>query len=292
MASSGIGTSLRRAVQLQWRARLQNLRSSPYQFKGLKLIQSSPISVFVGVRGIAVRSLALGGPVNRSLAVAASVNASSKTETQPAETFKKISLAEVHEKRSARDFCEMSNEELLPFAVKDDPGACRERLVREIMAVHNISWDDAQSKMQEIEHANKAFGTKMTSAVGYLASTPYFVGIAASVTAGIVSTPLVFDLETAKLFNEYYVTADVAEEKDLETWLEVGSWTWSWMEPVLGQVSFLLLCLQFARNQMVNLKWRPYSHALRNIRSRRLQRAFPQYNAMVLHQFSVNDMWF
>ncbi len=160
------------------------------------------------------------------------------------------------------------------------------------MTVHNISWDDAQSEMKEIDQANKAFGTKLTSAVGYLASTPYFVGITASITAGIASIPLVFDLETAKFFNERYVTADVAEEKDLETWLEVGSWTWSWMEPVLGQVSFLLLCLQFARNQMINLKWRPYSHALRNIRSRRLQRTFPQYNAMILHQFSVNDMWF
>jgi hypothetical protein len=211
--------------------------------------------------------------LNRSLAIAASATESPK--------FEKIDK-----------FCAMSNEELLPYAVRDIPGACRERLIREIMAVHSISWDDAQPKMKEIEYANKAFGTKLTSAVGYLASTPYFVGVTASVTAGIASIPLVFDLESAKMFNEYYVTADVAEEKDLETWLEVGSWTWSWMEPVLGQVSFLLLCLQFARNQMFNLKWRPYSHALRNIRSRRLQSTFPQYNAMVLHQFSVNDKWF
>ncbi len=36
----------------------------------------------------------------------------------------------------------------------------------------------------------------------------------------------VFDLNTALWFNEYFVTADVAEPADLETWLEVGSWTW------------------------------------------------------------------
>jgi hypothetical protein len=29
-----------------------------------------------------------------------------------------------------------------------------------------------------------------------------------------------------------------------------GSWTWSWMEPPLGHISFFLLCLQFARNQV------------------------------------------
>lgn len=38
-------------------------------------------------------------------------------------------------------------------------------------------------------------------------------------------------------FNEHYVTTDVADDKDLETWLEVGSWTWGWNEPVLGTVS-------------------------------------------------------
>jgi hypothetical protein len=285
------GTAIRRTIEVQWKARLQNLRSSSYQFKGLKLIQSSPIRGIAGVQGIASKSLAIGGPPNRFLTGAASVAVSTKPE-KPVNKPKAVSLAEIHEHRASRNFCEMTNEELLPYAVRDILGACRERLVREIMAVHNISWDDAQSKMEEIDNANKAFGTKFTSAVGYLASTPYFVGITASVTAGIASIPLVFDLDSAKRFNEHYVTADVAEEKDLETWLEVGSWTWSWMEPVLGQVSFLLLCLQFARNQMINLKWRPYSHALRNIRSRRLQRAFPEYNAMVLHQFSVNDKWF
>ena len=45
-------------------------------------------------------------------------------------------------------------------------------------------------------------------------------------------------------FNERYVTADVPPEKDLETWLEVGSWTWNWMEPPLGTISFVLLCVQ------------------------------------------------
>jgi hypothetical protein len=184
----------------------------------------------------------------------------------------------------------MTNEELLPFAAKDDVGACRERLIREVMAVDQIEWDPANSKVEEIEASNRAFG--ISKFVGYAATVPYIVGIVAGVSAGLISFPMVFNRGLAEWFNERYVTADVAEEKDLETWLEVGSWTWAWNEPVLGQISFLLLCFAFARNQMINLKFRPYSHELRNIRSRKLQRRFPQYNAMVLHQFSINDSWF
>jgi hypothetical protein len=36
-------------------------------------------------------------------------------------------------------------------------------------------------------------------------------------TAGVGSLPMVFDLTTALWFNEYFVTADVAEPEDLET---------------------------------------------------------------------------
>jgi hypothetical protein len=49
------------------------------------------------------------------------------------------------------------------------------------------------------------------------------------------------------------VCADVPEAKDLETWLEVGGFAWNWMEPPLGTISFVLLCMQFARSQLQNL---------------------------------------
>lgn len=41
-------------------------------------------------------------------------------------------------------------------------------------------------------------------------------------------------------FNEHFVTADVPEPKDLETWLEVGSFAWQWMEPLIGKYSLQL----------------------------------------------------
>ena len=256
---------------------------SSLQSDKLKLFQQRPVSGHFPPR--AVMRFVNRGPSHRNLTV-------SKSSSVPIPTdYKKPSQDQIRTSPIARKFCEMTNEELLPYAARDDPDACAERLIREIMAVDNIDWDEAYSKMQVIQKSNKAFATDIPL-LGYVASSPYAVGIVTSMTAGFASIPLVFNLEVAKVFNERYVTADVADDKDLETWLEVGSWTWSWMEPVLGQVSFLLLCFQFARNQMINLKWRPYSHAVRNVRSRRLQRRFPAYNAMILHQFSVTDSWF
>jgi hypothetical protein len=87
------------------------------------------------------------------------------------------------------------------------------------------------------------------------------------------------------------VTAEVAEPEDLETWLEVGAWTWNWMEPPLGQISFFLLTLQFARNQMLNLGAKPYTHWLQQYRARRLEKVYPQYNAKILSDFAISDSW-
>ena len=38
--------------------------------------------------------------------------------------------------------------------------------------------------------------------------------------------------------------------RDLETILEVGTWSFTWMGPPLDQLSFLLLCLAYSRNQV------------------------------------------
>ena len=51
------------------------------------------------------------------------------------------------------------------------------------------------------------------------------IGINAAYVAAWASIPLVFSLQTAKKFNEVAVTTDVPEPADLNTMLEVGSWT-------------------------------------------------------------------
>jgi hypothetical protein len=53
-----------------------------------------------------------------------------------------------------------------------------------------------------------------------------------------MSIPMIFHLDTVLWFNDYYVTSDVPEAKDLETPLEVGSWAWNWMEPPLGILKY------------------------------------------------------
>jgi len=182
-----------------------------------------------------------------------------------------------------REYSEMNNESLLILAAKGDHDAARERLTREIMYVDRVTWENALPKLDEMEKANKEL-----MSVGTL---PFKIGLVSSLVAGGVSFPLCFDLTTTKWFNENFVTADIADDKDLETWLEVGSWSWQWMEPPLGQLSFLLLCLAFARNQLINLGWKPYTDSLRAYRVKRLQEKYADYNPNIVQTFSETDSW-
>ncbi len=75
----------------------------------------------------------------------------------------------------------------------------------------------------------------------------------------------------------------------METFLEVGGFAWNWMEPVIGTVSFFLLCCQFSRAQMENLGVKPYTSAFKDRRAARICKEFPQYNAAVLRSFSEGD---
>lgn len=134
---------------------------------------------------------------------------------------------------------EMDNETLVTIAALGDFFARCEVLKRHIMAKDEIEYDDACLVFDKIADSNRG-------AIN-LAVYPYFIGIFAGMAGAFGALPLVFDLNTALWFNEGYVTTDVPEPRDLETMLEVGSWTWNWMEPPLGTFSFALLCLQFAR---------------------------------------------
>ena len=107
------------------------------------------------------------------------------------------------------------------------------------MSVDDVDYDQATETLEEIAKFNRDAMTAY--------KIPYFIGIGGGMIAAFGSLPMVFDLHTAMWFNEIYVTTDVPEQRDLETMLEVGSWTWNWMEPPLGALSFSLLCLQYAR---------------------------------------------
>ena len=131
--------------------------------------------------------------------------------------------------------------------------------------------------------------SKKNKELSFLMSLPFKLGMFVAVTAGIASFPLVFHLETAELFNKHFVTTDVPEPQDLETILEVGSWTWNWMEPPLGQISFFLLCLQYSRSQMAKLGMTPYTERVKAIRANRLCLEFSKYDKDILTAYSVSN---
>jgi hypothetical protein len=181
-----------------------------------------------------------------------------------------------------RHVSEYSSELLISAALHGDSDAIRERLTREVMRVDSLEWDDATNKIAEIENTNQS-GLA-------LIKLPYMIGI----TAGFVSAwgclPFVFDLTTAEWFNTHYVTTEHPPPEDVETWLEVGGWTWNWMEPLLGTVSFMLLALQFMRNQMLNVGFKPYTGWLVASRADKLANAYPQYGREMVRDFAISDM--
>jgi hypothetical protein len=184
-------------------------------------------------------------------------------------------------KKMPKDYYEMPNDILLTMAVMGDQDARSERLIREIMSVDNTSWEDSQSKFQEIVTANRRGNFLMT--------LPYKVGIVFAMAIGVVSIPMIYDLETVEWFNELYVTSDRPEDKDLETPLEVSNWAWNWMEPSMGTASFVLLCMQWSRAQLQNIDAKPYTHMIMHRRARRIAREFPTYNAGILEDWSMGD---
>lgn len=173
---------------------------------------------------------------------------------------------------------EMNNSDLVMLGALKNPEARKEILIRHIMTVDKVNYEVAEDIFKDIAEKNKE-GM-------WLLTLPYKVGIGMAVTAAAGSFPMVFDINTVTWFNEFYVTADVPEPKDLETPLEVGSWAWNWMEPPLGQISFVLLCLQYTRAQIANIGIRPYTEKMMTVRAKKLAAAFPQYDAKIVADFS------
>jgi hypothetical protein len=118
---------------------------------------------------------------------------------------------------------ELDNVSLVTLGEMGNSQAREEILKRHVMFTDKVSYETASEKVEEIAAKNRS-GM-------FLLSLPYQIGIAASLTAGLASIPLCFHLPAAEWFNTHFVTTDVPEPKDLETALEVGAWTWNWMEP-------------------------------------------------------------
>lgn len=146
------------------------------------------------------------------------------------------------------------------------------------MAVDGLEYDEAMKIFDEIAMTNRR-------GIG-MAAAPFYTGFSVAVVAGYGSIPAVFDLGSVEWINDTFVTTELPPMEDLETYLEVGSASWGWMEPVLGQISFFLLCMQFARSQMQNLGMRPYYNWQKERRAQRLVSMYPKYDPEFLSMYS------
>ena len=63
------------------------------------------------------------------------------------------------------------------------------------------------------------------------------------------------------------------------------------MEPPLGQLSFFLLTLGYARAQMLNLGASPYSSFVRTRRALRTVDEFPQYESVIVKDYVMHSDW-
>lgn len=219
----------------------------------------------------------LGRPQPKAFSVASGLH--HDEQAIDSSLFRVIRVPTIEEGRKApQSVMELSDEKLYIMAEQEDHTACRERLLRNIMAVDDVDYSIANDKMKEIVAANNAM-------LG-IATLPYKIGITGGLIIGVGSVPMVFDLSTAQWFNNLYVLEKEASPEDLETVYEVGAWTWGWMEPLIGTGSFVILAMQVARNQMVNMGLKPYTGWVKNRRSKSLVEQFPQYNSDFLRTFS------
>merc|ERR1740124_559039 len=158
-----------------------------------------------------------------------------------------------------RSHSSMQHELIIKLAAEKDPKAIVEQLVRNIMAVDRIHYDEAKIVFEQIQKKNHE--------IQRVSTIPYKIGLASVVVIGTVSIPLVFTESAVMWFNQNFVTMEIPQRSDLDTWLEVGSWSWNWMEPVIGELSFLILCMQLGRSQMANMGMKPYSSMAKHLRA-------------------------
>lgn len=133
----------------------------------------------------------------------------------------------------------MDNTSLTTLGAMGNHAALQEMVKRHVMATDDVGYQEASDICDKIEKKNHDWENYM--------AFPFQANIIMCFTAGVISIPLVFHLPTVEFFNEHFVTAEHPPTKELETALEVGSWSWNWMEPVMGTATFLLLSLQYLR---------------------------------------------
>ena len=126
----------------------------------------------------------------------------------------------------------------------------------------------------------------------WLYKLPYQLGIGTTLCMGLGAVPCVFHKETAIWFCSNFVKEDIPTEPEvLETWFKVGTWTWSWMEPMIGTASFVLLAFQLVRSHMQKIDQKPFGRYMESRRADHLTKHFPAYEREIVRDYAKSDPW-
>ena len=173
---------------------------------------------------------------------------------------------------------EYSNE-MLFFAARDPDAhdVHQERLIREIMVVDDVDYERAAEAMREIFRVNLVQSRYLMA--------PFHAGLGLCAVSAVGCVPLVFDHTAATLFADFVGSTPEAPLARGASNADVGTWTWAWMEPMIGTASFSILCLQLLRSAMMNLAYRPLYTSVLSWRANALADAFPQYDRPIVKDF-------
>jgi len=188
---------------------------------------------------------------------------------------------EAYAMRQPTHVCELPHQALAELAMLENHCARRERLLREVMCVDGVSWDQAHEVLNRLDRYNERYY--------WFETMPYRVGITAAFLGGVGSIFLVFWAPVAEWYGVNIAGEALPEgvgEIGEMTTNQVGTWTWSWMEPMIGTASFVLLCAQLIRAQGTKMNMQPYSRQLMEWRANRLAKAFPRYDESMLRAWA------
>lgn len=176
---------------------------------------------------------------------------------------------------------EMAHSTLAHLALSGNHFAHRERMIREIMSVDNVTWEKAHDVLAEMDEYKERHYWYVTM--------PYRFGIVTATFFGIASCFLVFHPATAYWYGRQIANEDLPEDKpDISamTINQVGTWTWQWMEPMIGTASFVLLCAQFMRGQYLKLNMKSFLDIMESRKATMLADRYKLYDRSMVRTWA------
>jgi len=176
---------------------------------------------------------------------------------------------------------EIGHSTLAHLALQGNHFAHRERMIREIMSVDNVNWEEAHETLEKMDlYKERNY---------WWVTMPYRIGICVATACGVASIAMVFHPRVAFWYGTEIAGEDLPyTDKDVNdmTINQVGTWTWSWMEPMIGTASFVLLCAQFMRGQLIKLQMKTFLEIMESRKANKLATQFMKYDKSMVRTWA------